>query len=101
MRCDLEPLSRVISDNQTHPNAFTLISLSTCRVSERSISYLLTFTMTLSTPSFVFPPNFSSHSPYNSSSQWQYEHGTDRPRSDTGTGAFGNYVSPRVYGLDM
>ena len=59
--------------------------------------------MTVSTPSFVFPHSFENsrfgdhgHPPCDSSGQWQYGNGTERPRTDTGSSMYGNYVRPSL-----
>ena len=103
MRYDLECLSRVISGDQIHPNKFILIRSSTCPFSKQSSSYLLTSTMTVSNPPFVFPHTFNSsmigdhNFPHcNSSDQ---RHHTERPHLDTGFSAYGNFVSSLLIAL--
>lgn len=55
--------------------------------------------MTVIAPSSVFPHTFmnstvddQSHPPYDTSRQWQHGDRADRPRMDTGTTPYGNYV---------
>ena len=55
--------------------------------------------MTVSAPSFIFPHTFDNSTagehgfhPYNSGSQMQLGSRAERPRSDTGSSAYGNYV---------
>ena len=63
-------------------------------------SFLFDTTMTVSTPSFIFPSfntsmfgdqQTSQQMSYQSNGQWQFGTGTDRPQSNTGPG-YGNYV---------